>query len=382
MSEDIAVVGLGIHPFGRHPGVSGLEMAAHAARAALADAGIGWEQVDFAAGGSDSAGNADTTVSVLGLTGVPFINVSNGCATGGSALTTAHAMLAAGSADIALVVGFDKHPPGAFNPLPEEWGIGSWYGATGLMLTTQFFAMKIQRYMGEHGISESTLAKVAAKAFENGSRNPNAWRRQALSEAEVLASKMVNDPLRQYMFCSPGEGAVALVLARGGRIGECGSKPVLLRSVAFRTRRFGSFEVFSPAIPIESAPSPTAEAAAAAFEQAGVGPEDVDVAQLQDTESGAEVMHLAETGLCRDGEQEALIQGGATRIGGRLPVNTDGGCLACGEPIGASGLRQVHEVALQLRGDAGDRQIPGKPRVGFTQVYGAPGVSACTVLST
>ena len=382
MSEDVAVVGLGIHPFGRHPGVSGLEMAARAARAALADAGIGWEQVDFAAGGSDSAGNADTTVSVLGLTGVPFINVKNGCATGGSALTTAHAMLAAGSADIALVVGFDKHPPGAFNPLPEEWGIGSWYGETGLMLTTQFFAMKIQRYMAEHGISESTLAKVAEKAFENGGRNPNAWRRQALSEAEVLASKMVNDPLRQYMFCSPGEGAVALVLARGSRIRELGSKPVLLRSVAFRTRRFGSFEVFSPSIPVESAPSPTAEAAAAAFEQAGVGPEDVDVAQLQDTESGAEVMHLAETGLCRDGEQETLIQSGATRIGGRLPVNTDGGCLACGEPIGASGLRQVHEIALQLRGEAGSRQIPGRARVGFTQVYGAPGVSACTVLST
>ena len=382
MTEDVAVVGLGIHAFGRHPGVSGLEMAAHAVRAALADAGIGWEQVDFAAGGSDSAGNADTTVSVLGLTGVPFINVKNGCATGGSALSTAHAMLLAGSAEVAVVVGFDKHPPGAFNPLPEEWGIGSWYGETGLMLTTQFFAMKIQRYMGEHGISESTLAKVAAKAFENGSRNPNAWRRQALSEDDVLASKMVNDPLRQYMFCSPGEGAVALVLARGARIGALTTRPVYLRSVAFRTRRFGSFEVFSPSIPVESAPSPTAEASAAAFEQAGIGPGDIDVAQLQDTESGAEIMHLAETGLCQDGEQEALIQSGATRIGGRLPINTDGGCLACGEPIGASGLRQVHEVALQLRGEAGDRQIPGPARVGFTQVYGAPGVSACTVLST
>jgi acetyl-CoA acetyltransferase len=382
MSEDVAIIGLGIHPFGRQPGVSGLEMAARAARSALADAGISWQHVDFAAGGSDSAGNADTTVSVLGLTGVPFINVKNGCATGGSALTTAHAMLAAGSADVALVVGFDKHPPGAFNPLPEEWGIGSWYGETGLMLTTQFFAMKIQRYMAEYGISESTLAKVAAKAFENGSRNPNAWRRQPLSEAEVLASKMVNDPLRQYMFCSPGEGAVALVLARGGRVRDLAAKPVRLRSVAFRTRRFGSFEVFSPSIPIHTAASPTAEAAAAAFEQAGIGPEDVDVAQLQDTESGAEVMHLAETGLCRDGEQETLIQRGDTRIGGRLPINTDGGCLACGEPIGASGLRQVHEVALQLRGAAGDRQIPGRARVGFTQVYGAPGVSACTVLST
>jgi acetyl-CoA C-acetyltransferase len=382
MSDDVAIVGLGIHPFGRHEGVSGLEMAAIAARRALADAGLRWGQIDFAAGGSDAGGNADTSVSALGLTGLPFINVKKGCATGGSALTTVHAMLAAGAPQTALVVGFDKHPPGAFNPLPEEWGIGSWYGETGLMLTTQFFAMKIQRYMAEHGISESTLAKVASKAFDNGSRNPNAWRRRPLSEEEVLTSKPVNPPLRQYMFCSPGEGAVALVLARGPKVAELARTPVYLRSVAFRTRRFGSFEVFSPSIPIESAPSPTTEAAAAAFEQAGIGPEDVDVAQLQDTESGAEVMHLAETGLCEHGEQEALIQSGATRIDGRLPVNTDGGCLANGEPIGASGLRQVHEVVLQLRGEASGRQVPGPCRVGFTQVYGAPGVSACTVLST
>ena len=343
--------------------------------------GIAWQDIDFAAGGSDAAGNADTSVSILGLTGVPFINVKNGCATGGSALTTAHAMLVSGAAEIALVVGFDKHPRGAFNPLPEDWGIGSWYGETGLMLTTQFFALKIQRYMAEHGISDSTLAKVAAKAFENGARNPNAWRRQPLTEDEILSSRMVNHPLTQYMFCSPGEGAVALVLARGPRIRELTKMPVYLRSVAFRTRRFGSFEVFSPSIPLESAPSATTEAAAAAFEEAGIGPGDVDIAQVQDTESGAEVMHLAETGLCEHGEQEALIQSGATELGGRIPVNTDGGCLACGEPIGASGLRQVHEIVVQLRGEAGQRQVPKPCRVGFTQVYGAPGVSACTVLT-
>jgi acetyl-CoA acetyltransferase len=377
----VGIVGIGIHPFGRHPGVSGLEMAATAARAALADAQLRWEEIDFAAGGSDAAGNADTSVAALGLTGIPFINVKNGCATGGSALTTASAMLSAGAADLALVVGFDKHPPGAFDPLPEDWGLGSWYGETGLMLTTQFFALKIQRYMSEHGISSATLARVAAKAFRNGSANPNAWRRKPLSEEEILSSRMLNPPLTQYMFCSPGEGAVALILARGKRLRESRGRTVYLRSVALRTRRFGSFEVFSPSIPIESAPSPTSDAALAAFEQAGIGPEDVNIAQLQDTESGAEVMHMAETGLCEHGEQELLIKSGATEVGGRLPVNTDGGCLANGEPIGASGLRQVHEIVLQLRGEAGERQIPGAPRVGFTQVYGAPGVSACAVLS-
>ena len=380
-AEDVGIIGAGIYPFGRHPGVTGLQMAVAAARAALTDAGVSWPEIDFAVGGSDAAGNADTSVAMLGLTGVPFVNVRNGCATGGSALTMAHAMLRAGSADLALVVGFDKHPPGAFNPDPEDWGLGRWYGETGLMLTTQFFAMKIHRYMSEHGISSATLAEVAAKAFRNGALNPNAWRRRPLTANEILASKMVSHPLTQFMFCSPGEGAAALVLARGERLRGSSRLPVLLRSVALRTRSFGSFEVFSPSIAIESAPSPTAAAAAAAFEAAGIGPVDVDLAQVQDTESGAEVMHLAETGLCQHGEQEKLIASGATEIGGRRPVNTDGGCLANGEPIGASGLRQVHEAVLQLRGEAGARQVPGRPRVAFTHVYGAPGVSACAVLS-
>jgi acetyl-CoA C-acetyltransferase len=381
MSEDVAIVGTGLHPFGRHPGVSGLEMAAIAAREACADAGITWEDIEFAAGGSDAAGNADTSVSVLGLTGIPFINVRNGCATGGSALTTSHAMIVAESAELALVVGFDKHPPGAFNPLPEEWGIGSWFGETGLMLTTQFFAMKIQRYMELHGISDATLSKVASKAFWNGALNEKAWRRQPLSEEEVAGSRMISDPLTQYMFCSPGEGAAALVLAKGERARSMPVDPVYLRSVAFRTRKFGSFEVFSPSLPVEDGVPPTTEAARVAFEEAGIGPEDIDVAQLQDTESGAEIMHMAETGLCEHGEQEKLIAEGATEIDGRLPINTDGGCLANGEPIGASGLRQVVEVVEQLRGRAGDRQVPNDPKVGFTHVYGAPGVSACTVLS-
>jgi acetyl-CoA C-acetyltransferase len=115
---------------------------------------------------------------------------------------------------------------------------------------------------------------------------------------------------------------------------------------------------------------------------AGIGPKDVDVAQLQDTESGAEIMHMAENGFCEHGEQEGMLARGETEIGGRLPVNTDGGCLANGEPVGASGLRQVYENVLQLRGDAGARQVPNDPKVAYTHVYGAPGISGVTILST
>jgi acetyl-CoA acetyltransferase len=377
---DVAIVGLGMHPFGRHA-ASGLEQGAFAARAAMADAGIDWSDVQFAFGGSVAAGGADTMVSQLGLTGLPFVNVSNGCATGGSALISAYNTIRAGAADVVMVIGFDKHPRGAFDPDPAEYGIGQWYGDTGLMLTTQFFGMKIQRYMYEHGISANTLAKVAAKAFANGSRNENAWRRQPLTEEEIEAAPMLSYPLTQYMFCSPGEGGVALVLTTPEKAALLSDRPVFLKSAVLRSRPFGSFEVFSPWLAAERGDSPSVGAAKGAFAMAGIGPEEIDVVQVQDTESGAEVMHLAECGFVEHGEQEDLIQRGDTQISGRLPVNTDGGCLANGEPIGASGLRQVYECVLQLRGDAGARQVPDDPQTAFTHVYGAPGISACTVLA-
>jgi len=297
-------------------------------------------------------------------------------------LASAVNAIRSGAADVALAVGFDKHPRGAFDPRPEDWGLPVGYGEAGLMVTTQFFAIKIARYMREHGITDATLARVAAKAYRNGVLNPNAWRREAISEEEIAGADMVNDPLTRYMFCSPGEGGAAVVVASPAAVRRLGGRPVGLLSVATRTRGFGSFEVFSPAIQGSGAPSSvSADAARAAFEAAGVGPSEIGVAQLQDTESGAEVMHMAECGFCEHGEQVKLVAEGATEIGGALPVNTDGGCIANGEPIGASGLRQVHEVVTQLRGEAGDRQVPGRPRLGFTHVYGAPGVSACTVLA-
>ncbi|WP_375194466.1 thiolase family protein [Sphingobium sp.] len=380
MSEDVFIVGAGIHPFGRTPGLSGLQQGVFAVRQALERAGLAWRDIQFAFGGSDAAGNADTMVSELGLTGIPFINVANGCATGGSAMFGAYSTIKSGEFDLGLAVGFDKHPRGSFSPLPADWGLPDWYGETGLMLTTQFFAMKIQRYMSLYGITPHTLGAVAEKAFANGVLADHAWRRETVDIDTILHSQMVSDPLTKFMFCSPGEGGVALLLASGRKARELGLPAVRLRAAAVRTRPPGSFEVFSPALDLERGGSPTSVASQAAYDMAGVGPEDIDIAQLQDTEAGAEIMHMAENGFCADGEQTAWIAEGRTRIDGSLPVNTDGGCLACGEPIGASGLRQVYENYVQLMGLAGARQAPGKLRLGYSHVYGAPGVSAVAIV--
>ncbi|MFZ4071815.1 MAG: thiolase family protein [Caulobacterales bacterium] len=378
MSE-VFIVGAGIHPFGRHDHLSGLDQGVHAAKSALSDAGADWTQMQFAFGGSSAAGNADALLPRMGLTGVQFINVANGCATGGSALLSGYWAIKSGEFDIGMVVGFDKHPRGAFNPDPEQWGLPRWYGETGMMLTTQFFALKLRRYMHLHGITSRALALVAEKAFENGARTPHAWRRTPVDVDTILQSELINDPLTKYMFCSPSEGGAALVLASAKKARELGRAQVRVRGAAVRTRPEGSFEVFAPSLSVERGESSTQLASRAAFEMASLGPRDIAVAQLQDTESGAEIMHMAENGFCADGEQEALLRDGATRLNGRMPINTDGGCIACGEPIGASGLRQVYENVVQVRGEASGRQVDGA-RIGYSQVYGAPGLSAVCIV--
>ena len=382
MSEDVAIVGIGMHPFGRHEGVTGMEQGAIAIRKACADASVEWKDIEFAFGGSMAAGAPDTMVSQMGLTGLQFINVVNGCATGGSALISAYNTIKSGAFDIGLAIGFDKHERGAFRVNTGTPGERDWYGGSGMALTTQFFGMKINRYMEEHNISQQTLARVAAKAMRNGSKNENAWRRKELTEDQVLQSAMLSYPLTQYMFCSPGEGGVALILARGDHAHKYTKNPIFLKSAVVKSRRYGSFEVLAPSLALDYSQGPTVDASEAAFEKAGIGPKDIDIAQLQDTESGAEIMHMAENGFCEHGEQEAMLTNGDTEINGRLPVNTDGGCLANGEPVGASGLRQVYENVLQLRGDAGNRQVPNDPKVAYTHVYGAPGISGVTILST
>ena len=380
--DDVAIIGVGLHPFGRFGPKSAIEMGADAVRAACTDAGVQWADVQFAYGGSAEVDNPDAVVGLLGLTGIRFMDVYNGCATAATALQLAAETIRSGQYELGVAVGMDKHLPGAFTADPIHYGAPSWYGEQGYFLTTKFFGMKINRYMHDHGISHETLARVAAKGYRNGVLNPNAFRRRAMTEEQILESRMLNYPLRQYMFCSPDEGAAAVVLCRADVAHRYTANPIYLRASTLRTRRYGAHEVHSTWAAVESDAAPTVYASRAAYEAAGVGPQDVDVIQLQDTDAGAEVIHMAENGFCADGEQEKLVAEGATEIGGPLPVNTDGGLIANGEPIGASGLRQVHELVLQLRGTAGERQVPGTPRVGYAQLYGAPGTAGVSILTT
>jgi acetyl-CoA acetyltransferase len=380
--QDVAIIGVGIHPFGRFGAKSAIEMGAEAVRSACTDAGVAWADVQFAFGGSNEVDNPDAVIGLLGLTGIPFMDVYNGCATAATALQMTADAIRSGKYDIGVAVGMDKHLPGAFTADPVHYNAPSWYGELGHFLTTKFFGMKINRYMHDHGISHETLARVAAKAYRNGALNPNALRRKPVSEEEVLSSRMLNYPLTQYMFCSPDEGAAAAVLCRADLASRYTSTPIYLRAATLRTRRYGAHEVHSSWAAVEQDEAPTVYASTAAYEEAGLGPEDVDVVQLQDTDAGAEVIHMAENGFCAHGEQERLIAERATEIGGPLPVNTDGGLIANGEPVGASGLRQVHELVQQLRGAAGDRQVPGSPQVGYGQLYGAPGTAGVYILTT
>ena len=380
--HDVAIIGVGIHPFGRFGDKSPIDMAAEAVLAATADAGVEWKDIQFGYAGSYEVSNLSVVTSKVGLTGIPFTNVQNACATAASSIQGTALGIASGQYEVGIAVGADKHPRGAFTADPKSMGLADWYGEDGQFLTTKFFGMKANRYIHEHNISQATLAKIAAKNYRNGGLNPNAFRRTAIPEDQILNSPMLNYPLTQYMFCAPDEGAAAVVMCRADLASKYTSKkPVYVRAVEIRTRRYGAYEVHASYSAVDEDVAPTVYASRAAYETAGIGPDDVDVIQVQDTDAGAELIHMAENGFCADGEQEKLLADGATEIGGSMPVNTDGGLIANGEPIGASGLRQMHELVKQLRGEAGEHQVPNNPKVGFAQVYGAPGVASATILS-
>ncbi|HVN50127.1 MAG TPA: beta-ketoacyl synthase N-terminal-like domain-containing protein, partial [Acidimicrobiales bacterium] len=197
--DDVAIIGVGLHPFGRFGDKTAFEMGADAVELALDDAGIRWDDVQCAFGGSWEVAQTDPLTGLLGLTGIPFMNVFNACATGAATIQQAANAIVAGVADVVVAVGMDKHPRGSFKVDPTLTNVPAWYGDNGQFVTTKFFGMKINRYMHEHGVTTATLAKVAAKNYRNGALNPKAFRRTPISEQDILESPVLNHPLTSYM---------------------------------------------------------------------------------------------------------------------------------------------------------------------------------------
>ncbi len=358
MSGGVAITGVGMHPFGRFDGISTTDMGVHAVRAALGEAGIGKGGFQAAFCGTAYGGVATghKVLSRLGMTGMPIVDVEAGCASGGAALMLAAGAIRAGQYDTVLVFGTEKMPKGMirssfFDPWQEE---------AGLAATPAFFALRAQRLMQTSGVTKDHLARVVVKNRHHGVANPDAMYQKDTSTDEVLASRVVSEPLHLFMLCSPNEGAAAVVLRRG----DLASDPsaVTLASAVLRSHIPGS--VLSESTPLsgltdDTVPAPTALAATAAYEEAGIGPSDLHVVECQDTDAARELLSCEELGLCEPGGSAALLDSGATELGGRLPVNPSGGLLSKGEPLGASALGQVVELVRQLRGECGVRQVEG-----------------------
>jgi acetyl-CoA acetyltransferase len=373
----VYITGVGIHAFGRFPDATVTALGAHAVRDALAEAGIGRGGFQAAFCGTVYTGVAagHKVLTTLGLSGVPIVNVEAGCASGGAALALAVGQVASGQYDCVLAFGMEKMPRGIIRSSFFE----PWREEAGLAATPAYFALRAQRLMLESDVTLDDLARVSVKNHRHGVSNPNAMYRKAMSAEEILASPVVCEPLRLLMLCAPNEGAAAIVLSST----PTGSRPVRVASVALRSHLAGS--VLGEHTPMsgmvgQGPPAPTEMAARDAYEAAGVGPEDLDVVELQDTDSGREILSAEELGLCRKGGGGRWVRDGGGEMGARLPVNPSGGLLSKGEPLGASALGQIVELTWQLRGTAGPRQVAGA-RVALAHTVGR-GANACVVVLT
>jgi acetyl-CoA acetyltransferase len=374
---DVEIAGVGIHPFGRFEGTSVTAMGVAAVRAALAEANVrrGGFQAAFCGTAYSGVAAGHKVLGELALTGIPIVDIEAGCASGAAALQLAAGAIRAGQHDSVLVFGIEKMPKGIIRSSFFE----PWREEAGLAATPAYFALRAQRLLREAGLTKDDLARVVVKNRRHGVHNPNAMFRKEVTAEEVLASRLVCDPLHLFMLCSPNEGAAAVVLRRanGGADGR-----VLLSSAVLRSHLPGS--VLGEATPMagvddSAIPPPSTLAAQDAYEEAGIGPEDVDVVECQDTDAARELLAWQELGLCEPGGQRAILDAGDAALGGRRPVNPSGGLLSKGEPLGASGLGQVVELVEQLRGGAGARQVEGA-RVGLAHTVGRGANASVTIL--
>jgi len=390
----VAVLGVGMHPWGKW-GRSFVSYGRVAAREALADAGVDWTDIDFVAG-ADTMRNGypgyvsgATFAQALGWTGSRVTSCYAACASGVTALEAARTRILAGLSDLALVVGADTTPKGFLAPnagdRPDDpdWLRFRLLGAT----NPTYFALYARRRMDLWGATEDDFARVKVKNARHGLANPNARFRKAVTVDDVLASPVVADPLRLLEICATSDGGAAVVLASGSAARRLSSDPVTIRAISTITPTYPNVVPDLPDIAADSSVAvPATDAtfkasiAAACYEESGLGPEDLSLAEVYDLSTAMELDWYEDIGLCGPGEAEKLLRDGATEIGGRVPVNPSGGLACFGEAVPAQALAQVCEVTWQLRGQAGDRQVDGA-RLGLTANQGLFGHGSSVLLA-
>lgn len=395
MSGDVAVLGAGMHPWGKW-GKPFVTYGVAAARAALADAEVAWGDVQMVVGGETVRNGyggyvaGSTIARALGWNGARVATCYAACASGSAGIEAARTRILAGLCDIALVVGADTTPKGFLAPnAGERWDDPDWLrfrliGAT----NPAYFGLYARRRIDLYGASPADFAAVKVKNSRHGLHNPYARYRKEVSADEVMESPVVADPLRLLDICATSDGAAAVVLASmetARRLGH--ADPVRIRSVSTVTPTFPNTVVDLPDIATDSAAAVAAPAlsfresvAAAAYEEAELGPEDLSLAEVYDLSTALELDWYEDIGLCAKGEAEKLLHEGVTTIGGRVPVNPSGGLACFGEAVPAQAVAQVCEVTWQLRGQAGERQVEAA-RVGLTINQGLFGHGSCVILS-
>ncbi|WP_053759956.1 lipid-transfer protein [Streptomyces sp. AS58] len=393
MTADVAVLGAGMHPWGKW-GRSFVEYGVAAARSALADAGVDWRQVgsivgaDTVRGGYPGYVAGATFAKALGWQGARVTSVYAACASGAQAVQSARAQILAGLADVVLVVGADAAPKGFFRPAgggrPDDpdWLRFRVLGAT----NPTYFGLYARRRMAVHGDTLEDFAQVKVKNAAMGALNPNARYRKQVSAREVAAAPVVADPLRLLDICATSDGGAALVLSSMEFARRHGvDRPVRIRAVSTVTPRYPNTVLDLPDIATDAAPAGASATetfrvsiARAAYEEAGIGPEDLSVAEVYDLSTALELQWYEDLALCGTGEGAKLLRDGATALGGHIPVNVSGGLASFGEAVPAQAIAQVCEITWQLRGEAGDRQVSGAS-VGITANQGLFGHGSAVI---
>ncbi len=373
---DVHIIGIGMTQFGKHPDKTSSDLGAEAVRLAIADAGIDSKAIEAAYCGHVFQGmvTGQRILAQTGLAGIPLANVENACSSGSTAIREGYLAIRAEEHDVVLAIGTEhltSRFSGALTPDPSDPEAA--VGAT----MPSVYAMRARRYMAEYGLTPEKLALIAVKNKRNASMNPLAQFRKEITLEDVMESRPIADPLKLFE-CSPvTDGAAAVVMVSDRYLAKApAARPIRLAASALRT---GEVEVGLSDMTFEVLTNKTA---LAAYERAGIGPDEVGFAEVHDCFSIAEVLRVEGLGLFERGTYPDAVARGEADLGGRLPVNPSGGLLGKGHPLGATGVAQVVELVRQLRGEAGDRQIEGA-RVGLAHCRGgkAAGVegAACTV---